>query len=175
MKFLPVSATNDPYLPFIKELYHASFPKEERRDWQQLLDMMDTCGEMQLQVIEEEAMAIGFIIFWVFGDWLFLEHFAVDPDLRGKSYGERIMKALMRDVKLILEVEPPSTDNAVRRIVFYERLGFSRLPFTYNQPSYSNPEESFPMVLMSNSSAQREDQFSEIISQIRIKVYACLQ
>lgn len=173
MKFLTITAIDDPYLSFVKKLYHAAFPKEERRDWQQLIDMVDTAGEMWLQVIEEDGIAIGFITFWMLEQWCFLEHFAIEPSLRGKRYGERIMKELMKHDSVLLEVEPPYTENAIRRIGFYERLGFSILPFPYRQPSYHHPEESFSMCLMSNSSENTADKFSEIISLVRSRVYSC--
>jgi len=172
MKFLTITEKNDPYLLFVKELYLTAFPKEERRDWQQLLDMIDTSGEMWLQVIEEDDVTIGFIIFWILEDWCFIEHLAVDAGLRGKRYGERIIKELMKYKKLLLEVEPPVIDDAIRRIGFYERFGFNTLPFPYLQPSYTTPGESFPMVLMTNTTEREKDQFSEIINLIMTKVYA---
>jgi ribosomal protein S18 acetylase RimI-like enzyme len=170
MNFLTITATDDPYLPFIKELYYAAFPEAERRDWQSLLNLLGTQSEMWMQVIEEDGLAIGFWVFWVLGDFYFLEHFAVDPVLRGKRYGERIMQELMQHSQVILEVEPASTENALRRIAFYERLGFTLLSFPYFQPCYRDPEASYPMLLMINSVIKEEELQSKVI-EIKEKVY----
>lgn len=170
MKFHSITTADDPHLPFVKKLYHTAFPEAERRDWQSLLDMLDTQNEMWMQVIEEDGLAIGFWVFWILGDFYFLEHFSVDPDLRGKRYGERVMQELIQYDQVILEVEPPSTENALRRIGFYERLGFSLLSFTYLQPSYRDPEAAYPMLLMTNA-VIKEDELQNMVIQIKEKVY----
>lgn len=38
--------------------------------------------------------------------------------------------------KMVLEVEPPVTEQAIRRIKFYERLGYQTFPDAYYQPAY---------------------------------------
>ncbi|HEY0177613.1 MAG TPA: GNAT family N-acetyltransferase [Pedobacter sp.] len=171
MQYLTVTAIDAPFLPFIKKLYNETFPAEERRDWKQLLDMVGTVEEMQLQVITDKEEAIGFIIFWIFDDWCFIEHFAVSPDHRGMKYGEKIMKSMMGERKILLEVEPPSSAGAVRRIRFYERLGFVLLPFVYRQPSYREAGISYEMELMTNHPGNDRGQFDGIISKTLQRVY----
>ena len=105
--------------------------------------MIGTVPEMSLQVILFEEKAIGFITSWMFEDWCFIEHLAIDPINRGKKYGERIMKDFMVNRKLLLEVEPPLSVDAIRRIGFYERLGLVCLPFDYLHPSYHDSHVPF--------------------------------
>jgi len=173
IKYLLVTAIDDPYISFVKGLYESAFPEKERRDWEKLLDMIENTPDMSLQLIEADTQVIGFLVLWSLEDWSFLEYFAIDPEHRGKNYGAQVMQHLMdlNHTKLILEVEPPKTDDAARRIHFYERSGLHCLPFNYLQPFYSNPEQSYPMLLMSNAVKKEEAYFTEVISLIKRHVY----
>jgi GNAT superfamily N-acetyltransferase len=171
MQYLSIENTKSPYLPFVQELYHSAFPLEERRNWEQLLKMIGTVPEMSFQVVLAEEKAIGFITSWIFEDWCFIEHLAIDPVNRGKKYGERIMKDFMSGSKLLLEVEPPLSVDAIRRIGFYERLGLVCLPFDYLHPSYHDSHVSHSLVLMTNVPESAEMYFSEIICRVKEQVY----
>lgn len=170
MKYLSVTAIGDPCLPFVKDLYFNAFPENERRDWNELLAMIGSVREMQLQLIELEGEVIGFMVIWILDDWLFVEHFAISPEHRGKKYGEEVMGDLI-DNKLILEVEPPVSDDARRRIRFYEKNGLRCLPVEYLQPSYRKDGADYPMILMSNVSGDTAGSFNEIVSLIKKNVY----
>ena len=173
IKYLSVTTIDDPYMSFIKGLYMSAFPEKERRDWNQLLDMIENTPEMWLQLIEADEQVIGFLVLWALEEWLFVEYFVIDPQHRGKNYGAQVMKELtdLRPANLILEVEPPESEDAARRIHFYERNGLHCLPFDYLQPLYSNPEQSYPMLLMSNAVEKEEACFTEVISLIKQHVY----
>lgn len=171
MQYLPVTTIDSPHLSFIKKLYHDAFPQKERRDWKQLLSMIGTAGEMKIEVVTDQDKYIGLIIFWVFDDWCFIEHLAVDPDLRGMKYGERIMSSFTGKMKILLEVEPPVSDDAIRRIRFYERLGLCVLPLVYRQPSYKESGVFYEMELMSNCPGTGTGQFDAVLSAVLQKVY----
>lgn len=171
MQYLPVTTIDSPHLPFMKKLYHGAFPQKERRDWKQLLSMIGTAGEMKVEVVTDQGEAIGLIIFWVFNDWCFIEHLAVDPDHRGMKYGERIMSSFTHKMKILLEVEPPVSDDAIRRISFYERLGLRVLPLKYRQPSYREAGVFYGMELMSNHPEHDRKQFDAALFKVQQKVY----
>jgi len=171
MQYVSIENNKSPYLSFVEELYHAAFPREERRNWEQLLKMIGTVPEMSMQVILEEEKAIGFVTSWKFDDWCFIEHLAIDPVNRGKKFGERVMKDFMVSRKLLLEVEPPASVDAIRRIGFYERLGLVCLPFDYLHPSYHDSHVSHSLVLMTNVPEREELYFNEIIRSVKKQVY----
>lgn len=141
---------SDPALPFVQELYESAFPLHERRAWPQVLDLL-THRPMELLVIREGALPVGFAIRWQIGVAQYLEHFAVDPALRGQQYGSRVMRQLLAAARqqLILEVEPPGDALSRRRIQFYERHGLVLAPYDYLQPPYRKGEPPLPMRLMS--------------------------
>ncbi|MGM9865461.1 MAG: GNAT family N-acetyltransferase, partial [Muribaculaceae bacterium] len=78
----------------------------------------------------------GLVTVWEFDGFSYVEHFAVQPGLRGAGVGSWVLSQLREPV--ILEVEPAgSTPEAERRIRFYERNGFRVLDVQYVQPPYS--------------------------------------
>ncbi|MBS0029349.1 GNAT family N-acetyltransferase [Chitinophaga sp. 22321] len=129
---VPVSIADE----VIKRLYEDAFPKEERRPWDWQLALIAT-GELRVLRIARDGLFAGFVFYWQLPAFAFIEHFAVHPDARGGGAGTRVMELLEKELgTIILEVEPPITEQAIRRVKFYERLGYTTFPDTYQQPSY---------------------------------------
>lgn len=171
MNYTLINAPDDARLSFVRELYESAFPLEERRDWEQLLVMLVRVPEMKLEVITTADKIVGFIISWMFGEWCFIEHFAIDPVHRGLKYGEKVMYDFTQGGKVLLEVEPPDSTDAVRRIGFYERLGMNVLPLEYRQPCYRNAGVSYRLLLMSNVAKQDDTVLNSLIEQVVQQVY----
>lgn len=81
----------------------------------------------------------------------FIEYLAVSQRLRGKQLATTLLKGLQQDYgQILIEVEPetdtPSLAN--RRIAWYERNGFCRLPDAYWMPNLHNPGSPLTMQLM---------------------------
>lgn len=146
----------------IKDLYISSFPEEERREWADIEKRID-CGDpvFSFYVLKHESENVGFITFWRLPGALYCEHFAIFHRFRGKGYGRQVVgKAIdMADsvspsgrAAFILEVELPETsDDARRRVAFYERCGMISLDtFPYWQPPYRAGLPEVPMMLMAS-------------------------
>lgn len=152
MQYHRITTTDDPALTFIRKLYENAFPPQERREWFSLLSILPSEEDMHLDLIYTDDGHIGFIIWWKIGDYSFIEHFAIDAELRGKSYGGAVISyyRTLLPGTIILEVEHPEDADSIRRISFYERLGYHALVVAYLQPSYTDPDAAFPLMLMSN-------------------------
>jgi len=140
------------------ELYTSAFPPEERRQYRDV-------GELQAFIqsrsplfriivkTEPDAGAIlGFLTWWDFPQYAYVEHFAVRPDMRGAGLGTEMLAHLRSttDKGILLEVERPEKGEiARRRIAFYERNGFEQHPeIEYIQPPYSPGMSEVPLLLM---------------------------
>jgi len=172
MQFQRITSVNDPALTFIKTLYEDAFPPHERRDWATLLQLLPDAEEMHLDLVYTAKENIGLITWWEIGDCYFIEHFAVDSSLRGQNYGARVLDHYKEQLPgtIILEVEHPEDSFSIRRIAFYERLGYHILSLPYRQPAYGNPEKSFPFLLMSNRMLS-DQEASPLAEKIKNKVY----
>ena len=91
--------------------------------------------------------ALGLLTTWEFDDFIYIEHFAIDPTLRSQGYGSEALKAFIREhgKPIVLEAEPPTDALSIRRIKFYERIGLTLYDFPYMQPAYT--EDSHPVEL----------------------------
>lgn len=122
--------------PKIHEIMHAVFPPNERRSYNGQRELMNH-HNYKLYLQRHQERIIAFLAVWEFDDFNYIEHFAVESAYRGNGLGEKMLNEyLSHAVKpVFLEVEPPLTEIARRRIKFYERVGFHLNKFDYRQPA----------------------------------------
>ncbi len=172
LQYVKITDQSIPTFSFVKALYEAAFPIVERRDWKTLLSFLNH-PDMQLDLIEEEKKPVGLIIWWEIGEWLFIEHFAIAANTRGGGYGSEVMRHYLEKAKgkMLLEVEPPLTADAQRRISFYERLGLTVIDTAYRQPSYIESGVDYPMFLMATVSEITVKEKAALFTLLKLKVY----
>ncbi|HUH46122.1 MAG TPA: GNAT family N-acetyltransferase [Arenibacter sp.] len=135
MERIALSDTDHIYFSKAWELYEASFPKEERRT---ITGQNRIFGlePYHFEVIVMGDAMVGLLLWWGFKEFVFIEHFATMPNVRGKGYGGKILGEFLeaQNRRVVLEVEPPEDDLKKRRIAFYQKLGFVFNPHFYKQP-----------------------------------------
>ncbi|NIG53125.1 GNAT family N-acetyltransferase [Chitinophaga sp. Cy-1792] len=120
----------------IRNLYESAFPLEERRPWPDQLKLL-AADKIRLLTLEKDGKFAGFVFYWQLPAFAFIEYFAISPESRGGGAGTTVMTLLEKELKsIVLEVEPPNTEQAIRRINFYERLHYKTFPEYYEQPPY---------------------------------------
>jgi len=157
----------------IRELYISAFPANERREFENLVKLLSVADCSFFRIFIRNDLVAGFCIVWEFGDFVFIEHFAVAPYLRGLGIGEKTLaeiKSLFQKT-IILETELPTDETSRRRISFYERNGFHKLNRTYFQPSYGENKPPVELKLMCNCVDFTTEELDKYISVIRTKVY----
>lgn len=158
--------------PDFKLIYSDSFPPDERRDWQQLLDLIKN-PLFSLNQIYIPNQFIGFITSWKLSGFIFIEHFAIHQKQRGKGFGSEVINQILQleSTPAILETEEPNSDEARRRIRFYEGLNFKVNSGEYYQPPYSIGKNTVKMLLMSFPDELHKIEFDQIKTQIYQVVY----
>lgn len=156
----------------IYSLLTDAFPQNEYRPFSAqyaLFHQPAYCLYTRMQ--EDEIVAL--MGMWKMDDFLFIEHIAVSNHLRGQGIGSQILKkfALTKQKHVILEVEPPQTETAKRRIAFYERLGFHLNTYYYEQPAYYPDQDPFPLFLMSYPYPLNTSQFEKVKQDLYQKIY----
>jgi ribosomal protein S18 acetylase RimI-like enzyme len=156
----------------IKNLYLTAFPPSERREFDELKKQIynENCN---VNLILAGEKVVGFVVLWNFTEFVFLEHFATEPGLRGLGIGEKTLSEIKSQFQktVILETELPNDELSQRRIRFYERNGFHKLCRTYFQPAYGANKPEVELKLMSTNVDLAENQIDNYISVIREKVY----
>lgn len=157
--------------PLVIALYESAFPEEERRPLPAQQRLLQE-GALCLLEVEVEGRFAGFVFCWELTDFTFVEHFAIDPLMRGRGSGSKVMTLLFKRYgRLVLETEPPRTIDAQRRIRFYEALGFGAFPSLYLQPPYREGWDPLEMILMQKGMSLGEHTFLKISSEIYREVY----
>ena len=156
MSVTTLNITDPALIPVeLRTLYFDSFPPEERRSWESIMELTDDrSSPFSMTVILRDGMTAGFITWWRLGGARYVEHFAIISAMRGGGLGGEAIRNFVAAVPMpvILEVEPSgSNDMADRRIAFYERCGFTgHRDFEYIQPPYSPGLPEVPLMLMTS-------------------------
>lgn len=147
-------------------LYQKSFPVEEKRT---LLNQKSVMGNEMYTVesIFYNNDFIGFIMWWQFPEFLYLEHFSVSETKRNKGFGELIMRKFqnLHLQAIVLEVDMPVSDMAKRRISFYKRLGFYVNDIEYKQALYNDNIKDVELLLMSYPSYIDDDSYRFFVNE----------
>ncbi len=144
IQYRNISTITDPIFPFCWDLYITAFPEEERRGLDYHTETMSK-EQFHCDVVTNSDTPIGILFWWDLNDFIFVEHLATTPAVRGKGYGNQILSTLISRSKkpILLEVEHPTDEISHRRIGFYERMGFMLNDHTYRHPSYQQIEGEF--------------------------------
>lgn len=138
----------------VRETYIGSFPEDERREWADIIARIKAQDPFfSFYLIEADNECAGFVTTWQLPGAMYIEHFAVFPEKRSSGIGADVLAEIISvagQQPVVLEVELPQTSpEAVRRIAFYQRNGFSAMDdFPYFQPPYRPGGESVPLMLM---------------------------
>ncbi len=148
-------------------LYKESFPPEERRDMHQLEQMLAAVPEMFFNAVEEDGLLCGLASYWDLGDFYYMEHLAVFPEMRNRKIGQQILAYWQQHLHKpqLLEVEPAVEEMACRRIGFYERNGYAVLYKDYVQPSYTADEDACPLWIMGTDACPEIETYIERIKE----------
>lgn len=156
----------------LKQIYLNAFPLDERRDWHEILTLTQH-PPFNLYNISDNRKSIGMISVWRWPELTFIEHFAIHDSMQGKGIGSEVLNLVIKEVStpLIVEVEEPSSEGAMRRIALYQRLGFAVCHEVYYQPPYSPGKNAVKMLLMSYPRAITQAEFIIIKTKLYKEVY----
>lgn len=156
-------------------LLKTSFPCDEYRTYDEQKSLLENPAYSIYVMYNEFQNIMAFIAVWEFDKFAYIEHFAVNNDYRNCGIGTTILKELVELLGKIvcLEVEPPETEMASRRINFYKRNNFFLNEYSYIQPSMSKGKKAIPLFVMTLGSKVDEKTFEEIKCTLYTEVYRC--
>ena len=145
------------YPAFLK-LYNESFPIDERRLYEDEKHLDNYIkmkgGKFNAFAAKDGELFLGFLSYWTFEGYTYIEHFAVNPAQRGKNLGRLMLNHLFKEISpnVLVEVRHADTEEDEKRINFYEKNDFRiRKEFNYTQPSYGGKgQQAIPMLLMTH-------------------------
>lgn len=137
-------------------LYEQSFPPNERRTRADQLRALGDAEYFPLCAVQNDTVLADLFV-WRTPDFTYLEHFAVQPSLRGQGLGGALLEGLIcPDKPLVLEIEPPEDECKRRRKVFYERHGLQAQPYAHVQLPFQGGGAPAPLIIMTDRAFSAE-------------------
>ncbi|MDD3078207.1 MAG: GNAT family N-acetyltransferase [Paludibacter sp.] len=173
VELIKLTNETDKYFNDIYRLYEIAFPANERRSLSGLILALRNVGKFTMMALTENNVFLGFVNYWTFDRFVYIEHFAVVPEKRNKKIGSKMLNLFLSetDLPVVLEVETPKTQIAAKRINFYERQGFYLVSNFYMQPPYDGKSLMIPMFIMTNNYHFTKRHFENIKKMIYDEVY----
>lgn len=143
--------TSHEHYAYTEELMQTAFPSEERRDNSLQREFTDHHPLFISNLISEKGTPVGLITYWDLDTFYYIEHFAIDTQIRNRGYGKSTLSLLKGFLHkpIVLEVEVPNDELTRKRIRFYQSQGFHlHETFPYLQPPYRKEEDWLPLKLM---------------------------
>lgn len=169
LQFVPFRSPDDKGWAEALEIIRQSFPHKEQRD---VDDLVRALGDPAFAAdgIWSDGKLAGILFHWLYGEWHYVEHLAVSPAMRGRHTGSEALGAFCRGKRVILEIDPPEDEISVRRLHFYQRLGFKINPYEYVHPSFRERPEPHRLVLLSYPESLTEEEARRFTDFVRERV-----
>lgn len=157
----------------VYQFFEQSFILAELRPYEWLYSLFQE-GKLKIYIQEQENDMVGAMIVWKLENFIYLENFAVQKDLRGQGIGglmlEELKKMYPHDT-IVLEVEEGKDEISQRRIQFYQRHQWIFNPYHFIQPQLREKAEDIHLYVMTYPHAIDEQQFMKIKKDLFNKVY----
>lgn len=149
MRLDRITSPDHPMYPQARELYALGFPLHEQREEDSQRRIMG-CSDYQYHLIYDQELFVGLLLCWETAEFIYVEHFCIQPHLRNQAYGRRALELLRsRGKSIILEIDPPEDGASRRRQGFYQRQGYQTNPFPHVHPPYHSNCPGHRLVVLS--------------------------
>lgn len=155
IKPITITSASHHLYPIFYSVYSASFPIFEQRTYEQQQNAFADNRYRLDAYVSAEGEFIGFMSYWTFQKYVYVEHFAVSPQQRGMGKGSIILRQFMANAKatrriVILEIDPPVDTASISRQHFYERQGMTLNIFDHHHPPYRDGFKAHALRIMSS-------------------------
>ncbi|MDD2439936.1 MAG: GNAT family N-acetyltransferase [Methanosarcinaceae archaeon] len=132
-----ISTAEDANFPKLWRICKTAFPLPERRVLEQQLEIFEK-RSYNLDAWIQKKQVIGFMGWWDFEQFRYVEHYAINPEYRARGYGSSFLQEWLSESrkKVILEIEPVRDEKTQRRLNFYKKLAFVENDYKHLQPPF---------------------------------------
>lgn len=161
MNFIRILDNNDKNFDKAWELYESSFPIYERRTLKSHIEALKNENFHCTYAIDGGAF-IGILFYWKLGKYIYVEHLAINSELRNHGFGTKLLEAFTSNHdNVILEIDPPVDEVSIKRHHFYKNIGFESHDFHHVQLPYRKGYEGYVLKILSHSANLTEDSYNE--------------
>lgn len=166
-----IAGTNDPLFNDFKALYADSFPVfEQRTEKHQASAFLHSNYHVEAYVEQEQF--IGFIAYWAFQDYLYIEHYAIHKQLRGQGYGSRILQSFIAShpEKVLLEIDPIQDEISAARLRFYQHCGFVVNTHRHVHPPYREGYHGHDLLVLTTQRTITAEEYKQFATDLSLTV-----
>lgn len=172
MELLKITPSDSRLREQVWRLYNESFPQYERR---RISSHTRACedNDFHTYIVVENGNLLALLFYWTYDRTIYIEHIAVNPLLRGRSIGSRLLSGFFEQhpgTDIILEIDPPVDDISRRRLAFYERLGFKNSGRVFRHPSYRRGGTGHDLLVLSYPEVPTDEQYARFMEYVIDKV-----
>ena len=152
-----------------RNIYDISFPIYEQRTVEQQQDAFsDSRYHLDCHIDPVNDLLLGFIAYWRFDSYTYVEHFAIHPNERGKGLGGLILKNLIEQEsgRVLLEIDPVTDNVSAARLHFYQLHGFVENPYPHTHPAYRNGYPDHSLVVLSSGETIPDIEYKRFASDL---------
>lgn len=162
-----IKNTKDKWYSSFSEIYTVSFPVFEQRNTKQQLEAFSDEHYHLSAWIEDEKL-LSFVSYWDFEDYIYIEHLAVNPELRGQNIGSLMLGSFAEEVKkaVILEIDPPVDEVSRKRLAFYENLGYKQNKYKHAHPAYNKDYKPHNLLVLSLQKDLNEKEYQQFYNDL---------
>ena len=150
IKLEQLSKNDKNILAVATKLYDQAFPYLEKRNESEQQRVMSK-SNYHFDIITDEGKFVGILAYWKNDNFIFIEHFAVLPELRGRGYATGALNILknQNDCNIILEIDPPVDEVSRKRFAFYQKCGFVMNSHDHTQAKYHLGDSDLKLKILS--------------------------
>ena len=160
MKLVRIKNSGHEKFPEATALYAASFPLHERREDESQRAVLDD-EEYHFNLLFEGETFLGLLLCWETERFIYVEHFCILPEMRGKDYGGRALALLSKMGRsVILEIDPPEDDISIRVCTDHIKSAMFMIADGVI-PSYRRGFDGHRLVVMSSPAPLSDDGYKD--------------
>ena len=167
MELIFIENKKNKYFEKAWKLYLDSFPEIERRTLEEQEEIL-TDKNFKMTCYVEDEVLISIVFYWKISSYTFLEHFAVNSELRGQSFGSKILQKFINDKKnIVLEIEPIVDEITQKRLKFYKKFGFVVNSHEHLQIPFREGAKELKLLLMSQEKTLSQQEYKVLYESMK--------
>lgn len=198
MYAVSVRDATSPWFPIVWEVYESAFPESERRSLPAQLEVfrqpnyrLDAWFDAWFDADavphakhgarpdirgDGRDAFIGFMGWWEYDDFRYIEHIAIAPQARSGGKGSTLLQSWMDNAQtpVVLEIDPVVDEVSQRRLHFYQRLGFVENDVEHQQPHFQGGSEMVPLRVLSFPALMSGEQVEAFMRALHNDVWATI-
>ncbi len=162
MNFYKLNSIDDKNFKISWKIYEEAFPKEEKRFLSEQLELLSEPSYSAIACIVNDKI-VGLLFYWELDEFYFIEHLAINKQLRGQDYGSKILTKFLKDKQnVVLEIEKITDTITQKRFDFYKKFDFYINEYTHYQIPFRKDDLPLELLILSYKKQLNNEEYKAL-------------